>query len=156
MIAQAGQPLTLEDSKLRGKDMTQTVFKVLLIGSGAFIGANLRYWTTQLLLRYADYFPWATLTVNAAGSFILGASVIVLGTRPPWGNEIAGFLNVGLLGALTTFSTFSVETLYLLRENRPLPAMANIAVNVALALLLAAAGMAAAGWVLRDRLSFFR
>lgn len=85
----------------------------LWVGAGAFLGANLRHQLgLRVAARWASPFPWATLAINASGSFALGLLVGALGGRaaPEW----RLFVGVGLLGGYTTFSAYAVETLALL------------------------------------------
>src|SRR5687768_7708481 len=83
----------------------------LWVGLGGFLGANARYWLGSWIQHNAGLaFPWGTLTINATGSFLLG---ILLGLPLGGGGaETARLLiGAGFLGAYTTFSTFSVDTL---------------------------------------------
>ena len=84
---------------------------VLLVALGAAIGAPLRYLTDRAVqARHTSAFPWGTFTVNMAGSLLLG---YVLGLPvAPW---LAAVLGTGFCGALTTYSTFSLDTLRLVR-----------------------------------------
>jgi len=108
---------------------------ILAVGFGGFVGAVARYlvggWVQRLL---PVSFPYGTLAVNVIGSLLLGA-VFELGTaRGALSPELRMMLGVGFLGAFTTFSTFSLETLNLLREGSLFLAGANAAVNVLLCL----------------------
>lgn len=82
-------------------------------------------------------FPWATLTVNVVGSALLG---LVLGAGARWDPNVVAVLGVGFLGAFTTFSAFSAETLMLLREGRAATALTYVAASLTLALAASAAG----------------
>jgi len=116
--------------------------KILIIGFGGFIGAVLRYsisgWIQKL---FAGNFPYGTLAVNVIGSFILGYFLFMSEGRfainPTW----RSFIAIGMMGALTTFSTFSYETVMLLQENLYLQAGINTALNVALTVIAVWAGM---------------
>ena len=114
--------------------MTQT----LSIAAGGAVGALLRFWVSsgvyQLLGRG---FPYGTLAVNVLGSFLMGLLYILLLERMTVGPEVRGALLVGLLGAFTTFSTFSIETLNLVEQADYLKAGTNVIASV-LACLLAA------------------
>lgn len=107
--------------------------KFLWIGLGGFIGANLRYlvqgWAAQ---RWGADFPFGTMLANVTGSFILAFFVVLAGERilvnPAW----RLFLAIGLLGGYTTFSSFSVETLFLLESGRWLSGALNLLGNVLL------------------------
>lgn len=102
--------------------------EVLLIGLGGALGATLRYLIGVALPETP--FPWPTLIVNALGSFVLGAAILLVA-------EGDGFLviGVGFCGAFTTFSTFSYQTMGLWERDDPLLAMANAVGNLLVALL---------------------
>jgi CrcB protein len=104
---------------------------ILLVGAGGFLGAVARYlvggWVQRLL---PAAFPYGTLAVNVVGSLLLGA-VYELGTaRGALDPQLRLMLGVGVLGAFTTFSTFSLETLNLLREGSVFMAGTNVLTNV--------------------------
>ncbi|MFI9006415.1 fluoride efflux transporter FluC [Actinosynnema sp. NPDC053489] len=105
---------------------------VLLVFVGAAAGASLRY-ATGLLLRRE--FPLATLVVNVVGSFVLGC---VVGASP----HLVALVGSGLCGGLTTYSTFSHETVRLAEGGRHLRAFANVAANLCGGLAAAALGCA--------------
>lgn len=116
---------------------------VLLVGLGGFLGAIARYGCGLLVQRIAGgtpIFPYATLLVNVAGSFLIGLGAVLILSRVSASAEWRLFLLVGLLGALTTFSTFSLETLELLYAGRSTLAVLNILTNVGLCLLAVLAG----------------
>ncbi|MEV0896689.1 CrcB family protein [Actinoplanes sp. NPDC049802] len=107
---------------------------VLLVALGAAVGAPLRYLTDRVMrARFGDALPWGTLTVNVAGSFLLG---LLLGLPLPAGT--VALLGTGFCGALTTCSTFSWEILSLTRRS-------EIAAAAGYALLSITAGTGAAG-----------
>ena len=92
---------------------------LLLVGAGGFAGSALRYLISRLMLPWAvsSGFPFSTLTVNVAGSLLIGA-LMGLGLSGGW----ALLCIVGFCGGFTTFSTFSLETVTLLRAGSYLPA----------------------------------
>ena len=102
---------------------------------GGAVGAALRYGTTlgvtQLLGRS---FPYGTLTVNVIGSFLIGILAIYFFQREMLETPLAKGLVVGVLGAFTTFSTFSLDNLQLLEQGHWLALVANILLNVILCL----------------------
>lgn len=113
----------------------------LWVGLGGFLGANARYWLgiwIQHALGIA--FPCGTLTINVTGSFLLG---LLLGL--PWGGSGAEaarlLLGAGFLGAYTTFSTFSVETLAQADQAGTASALLYVLASVAGGLLAAWLGL---------------
>ena len=92
---------------------------LLLVGAGGFAGSALRYLISRLMLPWAvsSGFPFSTLTVNVAGSLLIGA-LMGLGLSGGW----ALLCIVGFCGGFTTFSAFSLETVTLLRTGSYLPA----------------------------------
>ena len=111
------------------------------IAAGGAVGACLRFLISDLCaVLFGKGFPYGTLTVNVIGSFIMGAMVIALEqtqiSATPW----RAIINVGLLGALTTFSTFSLDNLLLLQQGSWLKLSSNIILNVTLCLAAAASG----------------
>lgn len=112
---------------------------VLLVALGAAIGAPLRYLTDRYVQsRHESRFPWGTLTVNVAGSALLGFLVGL-----PVAPEVAALLGTGFCGALTTYSTFGYETLGLARSGERFHALAY-----ALGSVLAGLGAASLGFLL--------
>lgn len=89
------------------------------VAVGGVIGANLRYWTS-LLLPFDPFqvFPYATLAVNLAGACFLGWLTAWLAQRPAMSPLWKLTFGTGLAGALTTFSTFTVETIQLIEARR--------------------------------------
>src|SRR6056297_615231 len=116
--------------------------KILYIGLLGGLGCITRYlltlWTQQLAGRD---FPYGTVLVNVAGSFLLGL-LLTMGVRQfPVSPDVRLGLAVGFLGGFTTFSTFSYQTLMLLEEGSHWSAVANVLLNVSLSLAGAIAGM---------------
>ena len=94
------------------------MLNVLLVGCGGFIGAALRYLVSLAInSAYVHVFPFATLIVNVVGSFAIGVFSIWLPQAFPENKEILLFLNTGLLGGFTTFSTFSLESIQFLEDS---------------------------------------
>ena len=99
---------------------------VLLVALGAAIGAPLRYLTDRAVQsRHESEFPWGTLTVNVAGSFLLGFLVGL-----PADRMLSALVGTGFCGALTTYSTFSYETVQLFRTGLRWFAIANVVVSI--------------------------
>jgi CrcB protein len=102
------------------------VVTVLLVALGAAVGAPLRYLTDRAVQsRHESGFPWGTLCVNLFGSLVLG-----LLTGLPAGHAVSALLGTGFCGALTTYSTFSYETLRLAQDGRRWHAAANVTISI--------------------------
>jgi len=115
---------------------------LLLVITGAAIGAPLRYLGDRAVQsRHDTVFPWGTLAVNVLGSLVLGiiTGAVTTGAAPP---QVQLALGTGLCGALTTYSTFSYETLRLLEDDARLLAAANIVASIVAGLGAAFAGVA--------------
>jgi CrcB protein len=115
----------------------------LLVVVGAMVGAPLRYLTDRAVqARFGPAFPWGTFTVNVAGSLVLGllTGAAVGGAA---GSRLQLLIGTGLCGALTTYSTFSYETLRLAESGAEARAAVNVTASVAAGL-----GAACAGWAL--------
>jgi CrcB protein len=80
------------------------------------IGATLRYEVATLIHVPAGGFPWATFWTNVSGALVLGFLLVLLIERFPPTRYARAFAGTGVLGAYTTFSTFSVETDVLLKD----------------------------------------
>jgi CrcB protein len=119
--------------------------QVLAIATGGALGAVLRYWTSQGVYAWLGRgFPYGTLFVNVLGSLLMGFLAIWLLERSLVGPAGRGFWLVGMLGAFTTFSTFSMETLNLLESGELAKAGWNMVLSVLLCVAAAAVGMLAA------------
>lgn len=103
------------------------------IAFGAALGGSARYWITGLVQeRWVGMFPVGTLTVNILGSFLLGLFIFLTqNTLNEW-PQMRLFWSVGFCGALTTFSTFSYETVKLMEDAEWSAALANVFLNVTL------------------------
>ena len=115
------------------------MYQTIAIAAGGAAGAVLRYWVSSGVYHLLGRsFPWGTLTVNVLGSLAIGFLYVLLLERTAAAPEWRAFLMVGLLGAFTTFSTFSMETLTLMEEGAWARAVANVLASV-LACIAAAA-----------------
>lgn len=118
-----------------------------LVFLGGGIGAVCRYLvTTHVGARFGTIFPLGTLAVNTAGSFLMGLIMgLLLLMVERTGSDLSEaarlLLTVGFLGGLTTFSSFSMETVTLLRGGSYFYALLNIGSNVGLGLLAAVLGL---------------
>jgi CrcB protein len=114
----------------------------LAIAAGGAIGALLRFWVSSGVYAWSGRgFPYGTLAVNVLGSLVMGFLFIVLVERSALGAEWRAFLLVGLLGAFTTFSTFSLETLNLIEQAAYAKALLNTLLSVVLCIFAAFAGV---------------
>ncbi|MGM0562876.1 MAG: fluoride efflux transporter CrcB [Pseudomonadota bacterium] len=115
----------------------------LAIALGGALGAVLRYSATLALGGLgARGFPWATLSVNVVGSFCLGLLALYLSSRSVLSEPVRHGLLIGLLGAFTTFSTFSMDLWLLVEEGAWLRAISYALASVGICLLAVGAGAA--------------
>jgi CrcB protein len=117
------------------------------VAVGGALGSVSRYWIGVLVVRLTgEAFPWGTLLINVVGSFIIAyfGSLTLPGGARPASIEMRLFVMVGFCGGFTTFSSFSLQTLDLLRGGAAARAFAYIAASVVLCLLGAALGFYAA------------
>ena len=118
------------------------MWRFLTVCLGGFVGTGMRYglngWVAR---RFGETFPWGTFVINVAGSFLAGVAFYLTGVDSPIvvSATTRQVVMAGLLGGFTTFSSFSVQTLALLREGESGAALGNILGSVL-------AGLAAA-WI---------
>jgi CrcB protein len=115
---------------------------LLLVIGGAAVGAPLRYLSDRAIQsRHDTVFPWGTLAVNVIGSLILGVvtGAVTAGGASP---QVQLAVGTGFCGALTTYSTFSYETLRLLEDDARLFAVANVVASIVAGLGAAFLGVA--------------
>jgi len=110
------------------------------VALGGALGSVGRFWINGLVSeRIGATFPWGTLAVNGAGSFViglLGALALPEGRmNSAWRPFVVQFLMIGVCGGYTTFSSFSLQTLNLLRDREWLWAGGNILLSVALCMI---------------------
>ncbi|MFI1561802.1 fluoride efflux transporter CrcB [Streptomyces sp. NPDC020490] len=116
----------------------------LLVVVGAMVGAPLRYLTDRAVQsRHDSVFPWGTFVVNVTGCLVLGLLTGAVASGAA-GSHLQPLIGTGLCGALTTYSTFSYETLRLTETGAGLYAAANVVGSVAAGLGAAFAGVWAA------------
>lgn len=131
--------------------MTSMTSAMLVVAGGA-VGAPTRYLvdrsvtavidrlaSAREIVRPVGLFPWGTLVVNLVGSFLLG---VISVQAPP---QLAALLGAGFCGALTTYSTFGAQTLYLIEEGEGRVAAWNVGVSVVVGVAAAALGVTVAG-----------
>ena len=108
---------------------------ILLVGVGGFLGAVARFGMARFVYSLGSVpFPLATLVINVSGSFALGF-VYRYFENHPYLSSIVLFAGIGFMGAFTTFSTFSIETLNLVRKGAIAMATLNVMLSVGLCLL---------------------
>ena len=121
---------------------------IVLVAIGGAIGGLARYWVSGVVAqRFGETFPWGTLVVNVTGAAAIGglAALVLpidagaLQPMPLW-----TLLAIGILGSYTTVSSFSLQTLALLRSGETGHAVRNVAGSVAACLAAAALGYMAA------------
>jgi fluoride exporter len=122
---------------------------LLAVAAGGALGTLARYGIDLLLPQRPGALPWATLLINLSGCLLLGVLVVVLLERFPPSRYARPFLGTGVLGGYTTFSTYSVETALLIRDQFFVRAAAYALASVGLGLLAAWLGMTVGGWIAR-------
>jgi CrcB protein len=112
-----------------------------MIAGGGALGALARHGTTVMCGQmFGNRFPLGTLVVNVVGCFALGWLVRAVGSWEAWGDSTRLGVGTGFLGALTTFSTFGVQTVQLWSKS-PALALLNVTGNLVLGLVAASLGM---------------
>ena len=115
---------------------------LVLVALGGAVGAPLRYLTDLVVQSRRDtVFPWGTLTVNVIGSLLLGA--LAAGTaHAGLPDRVLTLVGTGFCGALTTFSTWSFETIRLVEDGAWVEALANVTLTLVAGLVAVVAGWA--------------
>lgn len=105
--------------------------KLMLVGAGGFLGACLRYVITLNSAKIMGTdFPYGTLIVNITGGIIIGIIMELSQTSNAVSDNMKLFLTTGIMGGLTTFSTFSYETVSFFSRGDYMPAILNTGLNV--------------------------
>jgi CrcB protein len=137
--------ISLRSVEAEGRE--RVLWSYLWIAVGSALGGVARYACSGLVANsVGEMFPWGTLVVNIVGSFAIGFFNSLSG---PDGRLVAStaarqFVMVGICGGYTTFSSFSLQTLNLVRDGDAVRALANINASFALCLLAVWVGHAAA------------
>ncbi len=110
--------------------------EIIVVGIGGFIGAVARYLLSNVVHRiFHSTFPWGTFIVNITGCFLIGCLMFMVENRVPVSDQMRLFLGIGVLGAFTTFATFSQEIIDLLRNGQGWLALMNILLSVTFGVL---------------------
>jgi CrcB protein len=115
----------------------------VLVAIGGAIGSVGRFWMAIAVARLTGTgFPWGTVLINILGSCLIGwLAGLSLAGRMPNADSLRAFAMAGVCGGFTTFSSFSLQTVELMREGQPLAAAANVCVSVILCLLATTFGL---------------
>jgi CrcB protein len=114
---------------------------ILAIGSGGFIGAVLRAYLNGVISHKLPHdLPYGTLGVNLIGSFIMGVLIAYFMHTTYFSTHAKSFLTTGILGALTTYSTFAIESFLLLKGGSVFLALTNMSLNVFGTVFMAGSG----------------
>jgi CrcB protein len=125
----------------------------LWIAVGGAAGSVARAWLAFAVARITGpQFPWGTILINVLGSLVIGffSTLTVSGSRFAVPVDVRAFVMVGICGGFTTFSSFSLQTLELVRDGRMAQALGNIVLSVMLCLAAVAAGHCGAAAIHRQ------
>jgi len=114
------------------------MFAYLWVAIGGALGSVSRFWLSGIIARhFGETFPWGTLVINVTGSLIIGFFAASTGTEGRWlvSPSFRTFFMIGICGGYTTFSSFSLQTLNLLRDREWLYAGGNVILSVILCLV---------------------
>lgn len=115
--------------------MRDILVTIMYVFMGGGLGASARYLAALGIQRFTgSSFPFGTMFVNVTGSFIIGLTVFYFESRGTTFQHWRPFIIVGILGGFTTFSSFSLDTLILFKNDAVFSGLANIAGNVLLCL----------------------
>ncbi|MBD8607928.1 fluoride efflux transporter CrcB [Aeromicrobium sp. CFBP 8757] len=113
---------------------------VLVVALGAAVGAPTRYLVDLFVeSRHSSSLPWGTITVNAIGSFVIGF-IAGLAATSDLDQAVVALISTGFCGALTTFSTFSFETVRLIEQQHLTAAVLNLGLSLVLTIVLCLGG----------------
>lgn len=110
----------------------KTFLNCISVGAGGLIGSVLRYLVSLLPIRHSSGFPLLTLGVNVLGAFLIGLIVTLAGKNASLDPRTLLFLQVGVCGGFTTFSSFALETQNLLQGGRLLVGLSYVCLSVVL------------------------
>ena len=107
----------------------------LMVAAGGALGAMARYSCYRIALRLDWHAALVTLAVNMLGSFLIGLLYVFMVERSSLSPELQALFSVGILGAFTTYSTYSLDALRMLEQGQYLPALAYLLGTLLLCLL---------------------
>jgi fluoride exporter len=120
-----------------------TGYAIVFVGAG--LGGSLRHAVNLAAARLlGPVFPWGTLTVNVAGSFLMGllAGWLAVKAGQAWSEQVRLLVGTGILGGFTTFSAFSLDAMILWERGQPALSAAYVIASVLLSIAGLAAGLA--------------
>jgi len=115
--------------------------QIIAVGVGGFIGSCARFGITKLMTRFLPFFPFGTLLSNVLAGLFIGLIIGIERQAVQLPTTAKLFLTTGLLGGLSTFCTFSMDTVSFFERGRYLEAGANIILNVGLSLICVLGGL---------------
>lgn len=144
-IGTAGSDRT---SRRRRGHQAQAVI-VVALGIGGIFGALSRYALSLALPTVTGQFPWGTFLINVSGSAVLGFVLILILEQFPRGRLARPVIGTGFIGAYTTFSTYMVDAVLLIKDGHPVTAAAYLLASAVAGLLAVWTGMVVARVVLQ-------
>jgi fluoride exporter len=138
-VDDSGRPSGLSEEPHQWERAMSFASCVVVMLGGA-VGSFLRYFLSFLALPISRDLPWGTILINIAGSFVIGlfGTLTLASGRHPAPENLRLFVMVGVCGGFTTFSSFSLQTLDLMRNG----AMTRAAINIGLSVVLCVAAVA--------------
>jgi CrcB protein len=125
------------------------MLELLAVGAGGFCGCCLRYLISKAITGAYPNFPWGTLAANALAGFLIGFIIGAERQTSVLPERMRLFLTVGFLGGLSTFSAFGLETIEMIETKKFFGAGGNIALNVGAGLVMVAAGILSAKFLVK-------
>lgn len=114
---------------------------LVVIALGGALGALGRFWVSGVLNNAHYRLPFGTLTVNVLGSFLMGVCAVLIMEKAKLSPEFRPLLMTGFMGAFTTFSTFSLESVAMIQEGHVISALIYILLSVILCLVALSLGL---------------